>query len=165
MSACSVTLASAVDSQLRLCTPIVTFPDGWGLVRASNTNPYLTLRFEARTDREIDVRASAARDVDLTAALDLEAALARLLDRLDLAEAARIGNGAAQRGERVAERRRPDLDGARQALRRGEITGCEDVPLASRNFDPTSGANADRASPFEDDFLNWRIGAHSRQYV
>ncbi|MBI4638769.1 MAG: phosphomannomutase/phosphoglucomutase [Candidatus Rokubacteria bacterium] len=26
----------------------------WGLVRASNTNPYLTLRFEARTDREID---------------------------------------------------------------------------------------------------------------
>jgi phosphomannomutase/phosphoglucomutase len=26
---------------------------GWGLVRASNTNPYLTLRFEARTDAEI----------------------------------------------------------------------------------------------------------------
>lgn len=25
----------------------VIFPDGWGLVRASNTNPYLTLRFEA----------------------------------------------------------------------------------------------------------------------
>ena len=25
----------------------VLFPDGWGLVRASNTNPYLTLRFEA----------------------------------------------------------------------------------------------------------------------
>jgi phosphomannomutase/phosphoglucomutase len=33
----------------------VIFPGrGWGLVRASNTNPYLTLRFEARTDREID---------------------------------------------------------------------------------------------------------------
>jgi len=32
----------------------VLFPGGgWGLVRASNTNPYLTLRFEARTDREI----------------------------------------------------------------------------------------------------------------
>ncbi|OGL24893.1 MAG: hypothetical protein A3G97_14435, partial [Candidatus Rokubacteria bacterium RIFCSPLOWO2_12_FULL_69_21] len=32
----------------------VLFPDGgWGLVRASNTNPYLTLRFEARTDAEI----------------------------------------------------------------------------------------------------------------
>jgi phosphomannomutase / phosphoglucomutase len=28
----------------------VLFPDGWGLVRASNTNPYLTLRFEARTE-------------------------------------------------------------------------------------------------------------------
>ena len=27
----------------------ILFPEGWGLVRASNTNPYLTLRFEART--------------------------------------------------------------------------------------------------------------------
>jgi phosphomannomutase/phosphoglucomutase len=27
----------------------VIFPDGWGLVRASNTNPYLTLRFEAKS--------------------------------------------------------------------------------------------------------------------
>jgi phosphomannomutase/phosphoglucomutase len=33
----------------------VLFPGGgWGLVRASNTNPYLTLRFEAKTEREID---------------------------------------------------------------------------------------------------------------
>jgi phosphomannomutase len=32
----------------------VLFPGGgWGLVRASNTNPYLTLRFEANTEREI----------------------------------------------------------------------------------------------------------------
>jgi phosphomannomutase/phosphoglucomutase len=32
----------------------VLFPGGgWGLVRASNTNPYLTLRFEAKTDEEI----------------------------------------------------------------------------------------------------------------
>jgi phosphomannomutase / phosphoglucomutase len=32
----------------------VLFPDsGWGLVRASNTNPYLTLRFEARSDAQI----------------------------------------------------------------------------------------------------------------
>jgi phosphomannomutase len=32
----------------------VIFPGtGWGLVRASNTNPYLTLRFEAHTDAEI----------------------------------------------------------------------------------------------------------------
>ena len=29
----------------------ILFPEGWGLVRASNTNPYLTLRFEARTER------------------------------------------------------------------------------------------------------------------
>jgi phosphomannomutase/phosphoglucomutase len=33
----------------------VLFPGGgWGLVRASNTNPYLTLRFEASTDTEIE---------------------------------------------------------------------------------------------------------------
>jgi phosphomannomutase/phosphoglucomutase len=33
----------------------VLFPGGgWGLVRASNTNPYLTLRFEARTAGEIE---------------------------------------------------------------------------------------------------------------
>jgi phosphomannomutase / phosphoglucomutase len=32
----------------------ILFPDGWGLVRASNTNPYLTLRFEARTEQQID---------------------------------------------------------------------------------------------------------------
>jgi phosphomannomutase/phosphoglucomutase len=33
----------------------VLFPNGaWGLVRASNTNPYLTLRFEAHTDAEIE---------------------------------------------------------------------------------------------------------------
>lgn len=32
----------------------VLFPGGgWGLVRASNTNPYLTLRFEARTEAQI----------------------------------------------------------------------------------------------------------------
>jgi phosphomannomutase / phosphoglucomutase len=33
----------------------VLFPDGgWGLVRASNTNPYLTLRFEGRSAVQID---------------------------------------------------------------------------------------------------------------
>ncbi len=35
----------------------VVFPDGWGLVRASNTQPLLVLRFEARTPdrlREIE---------------------------------------------------------------------------------------------------------------
>jgi len=29
------------------------FPDGWGLVRASNTQPAITLRFEARTNAQI----------------------------------------------------------------------------------------------------------------
>ena len=33
----------------------VLFPGGgWGLVRASNTNPYLTLRFEARSEEQIE---------------------------------------------------------------------------------------------------------------
>ncbi len=32
----------------------VIFPGGWALVRASNTNPYLTLRFEARTTAELE---------------------------------------------------------------------------------------------------------------
>src|SRR5262249_21224810 len=31
----------------------VIFPDGWGLVRASNTQPAITLRFEARTKAQI----------------------------------------------------------------------------------------------------------------
>ncbi len=43
----------------------ILFPDGWGLVRASNTNPYLTLRFEANSeaalDRMIDVVYAALR--------------------------------------------------------------------------------------------------------
>jgi phosphomannomutase/phosphoglucomutase len=32
----------------------VVFPDGWGLVRASNTQPLLVLRFEARTKARLD---------------------------------------------------------------------------------------------------------------
>jgi phosphomannomutase / phosphoglucomutase len=32
----------------------ILFPDGWGLVRASNTNPYLTLRFEGKTDAAVE---------------------------------------------------------------------------------------------------------------
>jgi phosphomannomutase/phosphoglucomutase len=31
----------------------VTFPDGWGLVRASNTQPLLVLRFEATSERRL----------------------------------------------------------------------------------------------------------------
>src|SRR5215471_12044273 len=32
----------------------VVFPDGWGLVRASNTQPVLVLRFEAQTQERLD---------------------------------------------------------------------------------------------------------------
>jgi phosphomannomutase / phosphoglucomutase len=32
----------------------ILFPDGWGLVRASNTNPYLTLRFEGKSTAAVD---------------------------------------------------------------------------------------------------------------
>ena len=31
----------------------VVFPDGWGLVRASNTQPILVLRFEAVTESRL----------------------------------------------------------------------------------------------------------------
>lgn len=31
----------------------VSFPDGWGLLRASNTQPVLVLRFEAKTERSL----------------------------------------------------------------------------------------------------------------
>jgi phosphomannomutase/phosphoglucomutase len=31
----------------------VLFPDGWGLVRASNTQPVLVLRFEARSPERL----------------------------------------------------------------------------------------------------------------
>jgi phosphomannomutase / phosphoglucomutase len=32
----------------------VVFPDGWGLVRASNTQPALVLRFEATTPQGLE---------------------------------------------------------------------------------------------------------------
>jgi phosphomannomutase/phosphoglucomutase len=32
----------------------ITFPDGWGLLRASNTQPILVLRFEASDQRALD---------------------------------------------------------------------------------------------------------------
>ena len=32
----------------------VLFGDGWGLIRASNTQPVLVMRFEARTQGELD---------------------------------------------------------------------------------------------------------------
>jgi phosphomannomutase / phosphoglucomutase len=31
----------------------VLFPDGWGLLRASNTQPVLVMRFEARTEAQL----------------------------------------------------------------------------------------------------------------
>ncbi len=40
----------------------VIFPDGWGLVRASNTNPYLTLRFEARSPAALEAMRNTVYD-------------------------------------------------------------------------------------------------------
>ncbi len=43
----------------------VVFPDGWGLVRASNTSPVIVLRFEARTDERLrEIRTMVERAVD-----------------------------------------------------------------------------------------------------
>ena len=36
----------------------ITFPDGWGLLRASNTQPILVLRFEASNPRSLDAARS-----------------------------------------------------------------------------------------------------------
>ena len=36
----------------------ITFPDGWGLLRASNTQPILVLRFEARDPTALDAARS-----------------------------------------------------------------------------------------------------------
>ena len=33
----------------------VNFENGWGLVRASNTGPHLTLRFEAKTEEYLEI--------------------------------------------------------------------------------------------------------------
>ena len=32
----------------------INFPNGWALIRASNTNPYLTVRIEAETAQEME---------------------------------------------------------------------------------------------------------------
>ncbi len=40
----------------------VIFPDGWGLVRASNTNPYLTLRFEAKSRAALEAMRNTVYD-------------------------------------------------------------------------------------------------------
>ena len=43
----------------------VTFPDGWGLVRASNTQPALVLRFEAQSQERLDqIRATVEAAVE-----------------------------------------------------------------------------------------------------
>ena len=54
-------VVDAVAKQLRAKYPSVeidgiraTFPDGWALVRASNTGPNLTLRFEAKSQAGLD---------------------------------------------------------------------------------------------------------------
>ena len=39
------------------------FPDGWALVRASNTGPNLTVRFEAKTQEALDAIDAEMREV------------------------------------------------------------------------------------------------------
>jgi phosphomannomutase/phosphoglucomutase len=54
-------VVSRVREHFRLTHPVVDvdgarvlFPEGWGLVRASNTQPVLVMRFEARTQAQLD---------------------------------------------------------------------------------------------------------------
>ncbi|MDH5284166.1 MAG: phosphomannomutase, partial [Gemmatimonadota bacterium] len=39
----------------------ITFPDGWGLLRASNTQPVLVLRFEASSQAALDAHEAEVR--------------------------------------------------------------------------------------------------------
>ncbi len=65
-------LAEKVKESFRKDYPVVDidgvrviFPDGWGLVRASNTQPVLVLRFEARTPKRLEeIRALVAKKVE-----------------------------------------------------------------------------------------------------
>ena len=85
----------------------VLFPGrGWGLVRASNTNPYLTLRFEARTDAEIEemkrVIYGALRPLSLRDAPDDERAGPGQPARVASAPGQRQADGAQHVGRGVA---------------------------------------------------------------
>jgi phosphomannomutase/phosphoglucomutase len=40
----------------------ITFPDGWGLLRASNTQPVLVMRFEASTEQELTAHRTELED-------------------------------------------------------------------------------------------------------
>jgi phosphomannomutase/phosphoglucomutase len=61
------TLVEAADFEDATLTTIdglrVDFEDGWGLVRASNTEPALTLRFEADSDESLDDIKGAFREL------------------------------------------------------------------------------------------------------
>ena len=50
---CTETLRAAGHQIIDVDGVRVTFPDGWGLIRASNTQPILVLRFEANTPERL----------------------------------------------------------------------------------------------------------------
>jgi phosphomannomutase/phosphoglucomutase len=53
----------------------INFPNGWGLVRASNTQPVLVLRFEAATPEQLKAYRAEVEDVVKAAAgAELQAA-------------------------------------------------------------------------------------------
>ena len=60
----------AVSRELARSHPVVTidgvrasFPDGWGLLRASNTQPVLVLRFESQTAAGLEAIRARFRDL------------------------------------------------------------------------------------------------------
>jgi phosphomannomutase/phosphoglucomutase len=48
-------LADKIQNVIKIDGIRVEFPDGWGLVRASNTQPVLVMRFEATTNEALEV--------------------------------------------------------------------------------------------------------------
>ena len=52
----------------------ILFGDGWGLVRASNTQPVLVLRFEARTEERLEeIRQTVVSTLQELSGLDISA--------------------------------------------------------------------------------------------
>jgi phosphomannomutase len=48
-------LARKIENVITIYGIRIEFPDGWGLIRASNTQPVLVMRFEATTKKALGI--------------------------------------------------------------------------------------------------------------
>src|SRR5213078_3705073 len=118
----------------------VLFPgSGWGLVRASNTNPYLTLRFEAHTDAEIEAMKRVIYDRLRRAAMRSRAARS-MRPRPGASRARPSAAGVAVRDQRSARIRRT---AARTSGARGQSRSPHN-PAGSSRIASSPAARAPR---------------------